>query len=235
MTISLIIPAHNEEKYIGSCLECVIKQSDWYIDEIIVIDNASTDHTKEIAESYDNVKVVTIKEKWPTFARQRWYKESIGDILAFIDADTRMPAWRATKLKEQFTQDVGFVSGPYNYYDFRWYGQIGNRIYRRLLAYPMYLICGYLGVWGNFAITRKVLDNINWFDITIAFYGDDTDIARRASKYCKTKFVLSLTMPTSSRRFTGQWRTKTVGTYIINFLSQAIRHKPVTKKYQDFR
>lgn len=235
MTISLIIPAHNEEKYIWSCLEHVIKHSDWCIDEIIVIDNASTDNTKKIAESYKNVKVITEKEKWLTIARQRWYKESTGDIIAFIDADTRMPAWRTMKLKKQWTQNVWFVSGPYNYYDIPWYGQIGNRLYRRLLAYPMYLICGYLWVGGNFAIARKVLDKINWFDTKIVFYGDDTDIARRASKYCKTKFVLDLVMPTSSRRFVWQGIGKTVGTYIINFLSQAIRHKSVTKKYHDFR
>ena len=43
-TYSLVIPAYNEEKYIGDCLEYALRQKDF--SEIIVIDNASTDGTK---------------------------------------------------------------------------------------------------------------------------------------------------------------------------------------------
>ena len=62
-TITLIIPAHNEEKYIWPCLEHIIANANEHIDEIIVIDNASTDATKKIAESYPGVKVVTEHSK----------------------------------------------------------------------------------------------------------------------------------------------------------------------------
>jgi glycosyltransferase involved in cell wall biosynthesis len=49
--ISLIIPAYNEEKYIWDCLKYALENGKWYIDEIIVVNNNSTDKTKEIAES----------------------------------------------------------------------------------------------------------------------------------------------------------------------------------------
>jgi hypothetical protein len=42
---------------------------------------------------------------------------------------------------------------------------------------------------------------IDGFDTSIEFYGEDTDIARRASKHCTAKFLLGLVMPTSARRF----------------------------------
>jgi GT2 family glycosyltransferase len=53
-------------------------------------------------------------------------------------------------------------------------------------------------VWGgNFAIRRSVLEKIDGFDTTIAFYGEDTDLARRAAKHCTVKFMLNIAMPTS--------------------------------------
>lgn len=236
LTISLIIPAYNEEKYIGQCLEYVLHNSDGHIDEIIVIDNASTDDTRKIAESYPNVKVVSEHNKWLTFARQRWYLESTGDILAFIDADTRMPAWWAKKIRHHFiSQDIWFISWPYHYHDLPWYSQIGNRLYWRALGYPTYLLLWYLWVGGNFAIKRTVLDKVDGFDTKITFYGEDTDIARRASKHAKTKFTLKLIMPTSARRMAWEGTFKTAYNYITNFLSQAIFHKSATKEYKDFR
>lgn len=237
LNISLVIPAYNEEKYIWSCLEYALRHAGRYIDEIIVIDNASTDATKKIAEIYPGVRVITEHNKWLTFARHRGHQEAKWDILAFIDADTRMPAWWAKKIEQHFEshQDIWFVSGPYTYYDLPWHKQIGNRLYRRILAYPSYLLTWYLWVGGNFAIKKSVLDKINGFDTKIVFYGEDTDIARRASKASTAKFDLNLAMPTSARRFTGQGMLKTAYTYTINFLSQAIFHKSATKKYKDFR
>jgi len=237
VTISLIIPAYNEEKYIWSCIEHALHTIDGYIHEIIVIDNASTDQTRKIAETYPGVRVITEHNKWLTFARQRGYKEAKYDILAFVDADTHMPAWWAKKLRKHFESDreIWFISGPYRYYDLPWHKQIGNRLYWRILWYPSYLITWYLWVGGNFAIKKSVLDKINWFDTTITFYGEDTDIARRASKCSKSLFKLGLVMPTSARRFAGEGMMKTAYTYTINYLSQAIFHRSATKTYKDFR
>lgn len=237
MTISLIIPAYNEEKYIWQCIEYALRHAHDHVDEIIVIDNASTDNTRKIAESYPGVRVVTEHKKWLTVARQRGYTEAKHDILAFVDSDTRIPEGWAKKMKKHFESDhtIWFVSGPYSYYDLPWHKQIGNRLYRRLLGYPSYLLTGYLWVGGNFAIKKSVLDTINGFDTNIVFYGEDTDIARRAAKVSKAKFSLNIVMPTSARRFVGEGMIKTWYVYVINFLSQAIFHKSATKTYKDFR
>ena len=75
MKVSLIIPAYNEEKYIGSCLDYAIKNSHGWFHEIIVIDNNCTDRTKEIAEGYPGVRVVQEPKKaLPARAKGAWKK-----------------------------------------------------------------------------------------------------------------------------------------------------------------
>ena len=61
--ITLIIPAYNEEKYIGACLDSVIENSRGRFIEIIVIDNASTDRTAEIAQQRPGVRIVREHQK----------------------------------------------------------------------------------------------------------------------------------------------------------------------------
>lgn len=239
--LSLIIPAYNEEKYIGPCLDFALKNAEGLIGEIIVVDNASSDKTYEIAATYAKenplVKVVKEPKKWLTKARQRGYEESSWDILAYIDADTQMPLWWTKKVLKQFedNQKVWLVSWPYEYYDLPKYQQFTNWLYTRIFSYPTYLFVWYVVRGGNFAIRRSVLEKIKGFDIHISFYGEDTDLARRAHKYCKIKFILNIAMPTSGRRFAWQGVLKTTWIYLINFLSQVIRHKPATTTYEDYR
>ena len=85
--ISVIIPAHNEEKYIGQAIESIKGQDFSLPYEIIVVDNASEDKTSEIAERL-SVKVVRESKLGLTWARERGYKESQGEILAYLDADS---------------------------------------------------------------------------------------------------------------------------------------------------
>ena len=73
------------------------------------------------------------------------------------------------------------------------------------------------------------------FDKAIEFYGDDTNIARQASKFGNVKFSLSFVMPTSARRFSEETTLKTAAIYILNFISIVILHKPATKIYKDIR
>src|ERR1035437_9659082 len=131
MKLSLIIPAYNEEKYIGACLEHAIKNSKGKFSEIIVIDNASTDKTAEVARKFNGVKVIRENEKGVTKARQRGLKESPGDILAYIDADTRMPEKWIEILEKTFIENLDYVclSGPYIYYDVSKFQQFLVKLY----------------------------------------------------------------------------------------------------------
>ncbi len=89
MKISVIVPAYNEEKYIGDCLESLQKQT-VKPDEILVIDNNSTDATHSIAEKY-NVTVLTETKQGITHARNCGLNSAQYDIIVRTDADTKVP------------------------------------------------------------------------------------------------------------------------------------------------
>lgn len=88
---SVIIPAHNEEKYIGKCLESIKKASQAYADqiEIIVVLNRCTDKTEEVAKSYN---CITLENKDKNLSKIRNAGVAIaqGEIIITIDADTQM-------------------------------------------------------------------------------------------------------------------------------------------------
>lgn len=236
MKISLIIPAHNEEKYIGSCLEHAIKNSNGRFFEIIVVDNLCTDKTMEIAAKFPGVKIVKESKKGTSASRHGGYKIATGDVLAFIDADTRMPKGWVEKIKNAFSKNakLACLSGPYTYYDVSPVENFFIRTYWPVASATGALTeCVVIG--GNFAIRKSVLDKMNGFNVSLEFYGDDTDVARRASEFGKVKFDPYFIMPTSARRFKGEGLFKTATLYVLNFLSQAVLHKPATKKYKDIR
>ena len=94
--VSIILPARNEEEFIGKCLDSLIIQ-DYENYEIIVIDDSSEDDTGKIiskyAEKYSNVISVTARPKPDGWMGKNWacmegYKKVSGELLLFTDADT---------------------------------------------------------------------------------------------------------------------------------------------------
>lgn len=235
--ISLVICAYNEENYIGACLQYAVKNSQGRFYEIIVVDNASSDRTKEIAESFSGVRVVQEPDKGPTKARQRGFLEAQGDIIAYIDADTRIPPNWFDIVLQEFERDrgLGCLSGPCIYYDIPKWQQFLVTLYWYTLAYPIYLVVQCMIVGGNFVIKKDILKKMGGFNTSIDFYGDDTDIARRAYRFGKVKFQLNFMIYTSGRRLSNQGIFKVAIVYMVNFLSEIFIHKPVTKSYKDIR
>lgn len=82
--LSVIIPAFNEQKNIKKVIRLVKKNEN--VDDIIVVDNNSTDKTAIIAKN-ENVKVVLCKEQGKGYAIEKGMKEAKNDIVIFIDAD----------------------------------------------------------------------------------------------------------------------------------------------------
>ncbi|KKT42141.1 MAG: family 2 glycosyl transferase [Candidatus Giovannonibacteria bacterium GW2011_GWA2_44_13b] len=237
MKISLIIPAYNEEKYIGACLEAAIKNSHGAFHEIIVVDNASTDKTAEIAGKFPGVKVVKESRKGLTRARQRGLKEATGDFLAYIDADTKMPEGWAEKAEKIFSKNSNIVSvsGPYRYYDSAFMNIIMRSIWA-VSAPIMYRITGYMILGGNFIAKKDALLRAGGFNENVEFYGEDTDIAKTLSRQGKLVFRMDFYMPTSSRRLQAEGVIRTNIRYAVNFIWEVIFHRPYhTKDYKDIR
>jgi glycosyltransferase involved in cell wall biosynthesis len=87
MQISIIIPAYNEEKHLPSCLDS-IKNLNYPEEnmEVILVDNGSSDHTREIARSF-GFKVLRNDTMNVSGLRNLGANHSNGHILAFLDAD----------------------------------------------------------------------------------------------------------------------------------------------------
>jgi hypothetical protein len=100
---------------------------------------------------------------------------------------------------------------------------------------PAYWVTGYMVQGGNFALKKSVLEKIGGFDTSIAFYGEDTNIARRMHAAGKVKFLLSCFSYASARRVEAQGAIKTGLQYVANYASEVVLEKPVTVKYEDFR
>ena len=243
MKLSLIVPAYNEERYLAECLRCVSAElqanSARGPFEIIVVDNASTDGTAAVAASFPEVRVVHEPHKGLTRARQRAFEEARGEILAFVDADTKMPAGWIDRVLDAFETTEGprvvCVSGPYVYYDLPAFKQLLVRLYWRVLAQPTYWFTRYMAVGGNFAASRQALAAIGGFDTTIAFYGEDTNIARRLSRVGKVVFDMDLIMQTSARRLNAEGFAATALRYAANYLAEVIAKRPLTTEYRDIR
>src|SRR5947209_18340449 len=90
--VSVIVPARNEEACLTACLESLVEQSGVF-SEIIVVDDASTDRTREIARSFREVKVVDpgpLTRGWSgkNNAVAAGARQARGEWLLFTDADT---------------------------------------------------------------------------------------------------------------------------------------------------
>ena len=94
--VSILIPARNEEKNIERCVKSIISQN-YPNFELIILNDNSTDRTPEILkrlkDSYGNIKIIdniNLEDGWigKTNACQKLYKESKGEIVIFVDADT---------------------------------------------------------------------------------------------------------------------------------------------------
>jgi len=88
---------------------------------------------------------------------------------------------------------------------------------------------------GNFVFTRTAWTKAGGYDRTIAFYGEDTDVAVRLSKVGKVKWTFALPMLTSGRRLEKEGVFKTAGTYVLNYFWVTFRGKPKTTEYTDIR
>jgi GT2 family glycosyltransferase len=84
--VSVIIPAHNEEAYLGQTLEAINRQH-YRNFEIIVIANGCTDRTVGIAEGHCQ-NLIVMGEKGLSRARNLGARDARGDVLLFLDADT---------------------------------------------------------------------------------------------------------------------------------------------------
>ena len=226
MKLSVIIPAHNEVARIGAALEALCVQ-DYPDFEIIVVDNASTDSTVPAARAASqDAKIVFEARKGTMWACERGRKEASGDIIVRMDADCIPDRDWLRRGAEHFKKtDVAVVSGPYLYYDtspgFR---AISYLTQKYLYTFANLLLrlfrLGGITIGGNTFMRASALQAAGGFNTNLVFYGDDTDVAKRLSKYGLCIFDPHLVMRTSGRRFESHGTIRLAFAYWYHFFKQ---------------
>ena len=238
MKISFVIPAYNEEEFIKECLESiyqeiVLSHADA---EIIVVDNASTDNTQAVAKSVSGVKVVYEPKKGIAGARGAGFAASSGELVANIDADSKLPTGWITTVLEFFNNNPKLVclSGPQVFYDQPAYKQFFVKLFYRL-GFLSSMLVGSMVQGGNFVVKRDALIKAGGFNPEFQFYGEDTDIARRMAKVGKVIFTFKLPILASGRRLEKEGLLTIGSRYAVNYFHTFATGKAYTKSYLDIR
>lgn len=101
--LSVVVPVFNEEAGITDCIERLLAEGDT-IDEILIVDNNSTDRTasiiKRYAGSHEKVRYIFESRQGVVHARNAGFDASTCEIVGRIDADTRVQSGWATAISE---------------------------------------------------------------------------------------------------------------------------------------
>lgn len=231
--ISFVIPAFNEESLVADCILAIRIDAYGREYEIIVSDNNSTDNTAEIARSY-GATVVTEAHKGVTRARQAGLNATKYDIVAFIDADNRIPqGWCDAALKALNQTNVVAASGPVVYNELR--------LHERILVFMFYClaklahsVCPMLQ-GGNFILRKYAIEAAGGFDTDVEFFGEDTTTAIRLAKQGIVNFDFSMFIWASARRMQAEGIFNTGFKYILNYVWVWLTGHPYTRAYNDIR
>ena len=258
MLLSFVVPAYNEEAYLGACLESILDQTRGleHLTEIIVVNNASTDRTREIALGYrskygPSVRLVDEARKGLPYARQAGFLASTGSLIANVDADSRLtPGWvemvlttfrdHEARNSENGGRPLVSLSGPLVYYDLtprqRRLVNVFYGIAWLTYATNKYILrVGSMVQGGNFVLSRAALEAIGGYDTSITFYGEDTDIARRLHAVGKVLFTFDLKMLSSARRLKHEGMLTIAFRYGLNYFWTTFFKHPFTREHIDIR
>lgn len=110
-TISVVIPAHNEEGYLQQTL-LSLRNQNYLRSETIVVANGCTDNTPEVAKGLCD-RLIVLSQKGLGVARNLGARMARGEILIFLDADTCLEPMTLRQIAQDFTRDCasGTIKG----------------------------------------------------------------------------------------------------------------------------
>lgn len=206
-TLSVIVPAFNEATTIAATLEALQQSINQYyaatpsVVELIVVDNASTDTTGDVARSHGAL-VVGEPKLGVSNARNAGFRASHGDKLLFIDADTLVPLELIARVVACLAPDVagGAVAPDY---------QAAKRViraYNRMWALVARTFHMSQGV-AQFA-QRSAFEAVHGYDSTL-YMSEDADFYWKLQRYARarqmrTVYLSDIRVRPSCRRM-DQW------------------------------
>lgn len=206
MRLSVIIPAHNEEEYIGSCLESITAAARQIADQVEIITalNRCTDSTEDIVKNYE---AIIVREDSKNLARIRNAAARIasGDIIVTIDADSQMTPNMFEEIKKHLSTGRyiggGVIIRP---------ERISLGICMSMLLVISVILFHRVSA-GLFWCYRRDFEAIGGFNEKLVS-GEDIDFAKRLKSYGKEegkrfKTLTDAYIVTSCRKFDrfGDW------------------------------
>ncbi len=169
---SFVIPAHNEEDVIGKCLDSVLKQDGNY--EAIVVNDGSTDKTREIVEKYvkkypKKIKLINFSRGHSAaFAINRGVENAKGEYVIFIAADMIV----TPNFLKEVKKALPFEAASYILKSYR----PSNFLQKAWKAYRNFAVK--IGVIYPFMFKKDIFVKVGKYDEKI-FYQEDADLKKR--------------------------------------------------------
>jgi len=194
--VSAIVTAFNGEPFIAAAIESVLGQTR-PLDEIVVVDDGSTDRTPAIVERYRSrgVRLVRQENRGSSEARNRGIAETRGSLIAFLDCDD---LWAPEKTEQQAQQlidhpEVGLVTCDTWWWDAQAdqlevrplrCGATQSAIRRRLA------VRNYLGNPSGVMVRRSAVEMVGVFD-PAEIHAEDWELWRRIASRFKVSILRS--------------------------------------------
>lgn len=209
---SVIVPAHNEEQYIGKCLRAIRtaeEQTESGSVQIIVVANRCTDKTAEIAAQY-GAEVIENQDKCIASIRNVGAKAAAGEILVTVDADTYIAPETFTEIRTLLESGRYIGGGAVPTFDRASLGIAVSTFYVLLQMLPEIIRCRGMLSGAVFWCRKSDFDAVGGFDPSLVSL-EDLDFAKRLKQYGKERGkkygTLKSKIYTSARKFDqfGDW------------------------------
>ncbi|MGN0676294.1 MAG: glycosyltransferase [Ruminococcus sp.] len=212
-TFSVVIPAHNEEKYIGKCIKSVLQaEKKVYPDkvQIIVVANRCTDKTVDIAKHL-GAEICINDEKCISSVRNTGVKSAKGNIVVTIDSDSAMTEDSLKEIREMLGSGKYIGGGTVSKFDRMSLGIFFSAMYVGFNLAPAMIKSKAFLSGGMFWFYKTDFDIVGGFDESLVSL-EDLDFARKLKKLGDTRNKKYGTLKksyiiTSSRKFDefGDW------------------------------
>ena len=210
---SVVIPAHNEERYIGACLRSVVRASEQVKPdavEIFVVANRCTDRTAEIAAQF-GARVLTDDTKCISAIRNTGIRAATGEIIVTLDADSTMSENALSEVRRMLESGTYIGGGTNIKFERMSLGIFCSALYVAFNLIPVMWKNRAALSGGMFWFFRRDFEAVGGFDETLVSL-EDMDFAVRLNRLAvargrkygtlKRAFIV-----TSSRKFDefGDW------------------------------
>lgn len=169
--VSVVVPARDDAVALDRCLRALARQTVAPL-EVVVVDNASTDATADVARRH-GARVVHEPRVGIPMAAAAGYDAARGDVIARLDADSRPgPGWVASVVAALADPRVDAVTGVGTFYELRRAGGVVAAVYLAAYYGLCYAALGHHALWGSSMALRRA----TWRAVRGSVHDDDAEL-----------------------------------------------------------